>query len=571
MGDSETSPLLNAARPASPEPTNPASDRHGTTEAPVQKNTSRNGQDEEATEGEDRNEPLYEGMPDVKAKLRWIVPSVGIGIFLSAADQTIIVASYGKIGSDLNSLSNMSWIATAYFLTLTSIQPLYGKLSDIFGRKSCLLFAYAIFGLGCLFCGLARNMNELIAARAFAGIGGGGMTTVVSILMSDIVPLRERGVWQGIINIIFASGAGCGAPLGGLLADFISWRWAFLIQAPLCALAFASVTFILKLPPRDVADWKTKFRRIDFAGAVVLVAAVFCLIFGLDRGANGQWSSIICIVPLCLSLPLFVLFLVVELKLAAEPLAPGHIVFERSLFACYLCNFFMFAAWMGVLFYLPLYYQAVDRLDASQAGLMLLPGIVASVTGSLSGGLIMKWTGKYYWLTVFAYFSLTLSIIPIFLCANLLVNSKVGISIGLFFSAIGGGIGVTTSLIALIANASTEDQAVATACSYLFRSLGSVVGLALSATVVQQSLKTQLRERLNSGKDAAMIEKHVRESLDFIKTLDPEVQAIVRACYGSAVRNGFALMFVLGFLAAISSCECLPSKTFVKLRLMRTC
>jgi MFS family permease len=106
----------------------------------------------------------------------------------------------------------------------------YGKLSDIFGRKSCLLFGYVIFGLGAVACGLAQNMEQLIAARAFAGIGGGGMTTVVSIMLSDIVSLRERGKWQGYINIIYASGASAGAPLGGIFADLIGWRWAFLVQ-----------------------------------------------------------------------------------------------------------------------------------------------------------------------------------------------------------------------------------------------------------------------------------------------------------------------------------------------------
>lgn len=131
------------------------------------------------------------------------------------------MASYGQIGSDLKALNLTSWIATSYFLTLTSFQPLYGKLSDIFGRKQCLLFAYAIFGLGNLFCGVARNINELIAARVFQGIGGGGMTTVVSILMSDIVPLRDRGVWQGIINIIYATGSGTGAPLGMAIQSFL--------------------------------------------------------------------------------------------------------------------------------------------------------------------------------------------------------------------------------------------------------------------------------------------------------------------------------------------------------------
>lgn len=114
-----------------------------------------------------------EGMPEVAARLHFLLPAVGIGIFLSAADQTIIVSSYGRIGSELHALNSTSWIATTYFLTLTSFQPLYGKLSDIFGRKPCLLFAYVIFGIGCLACGFARDMPELIAARAFAGIGGG--------------------------------------------------------------------------------------------------------------------------------------------------------------------------------------------------------------------------------------------------------------------------------------------------------------------------------------------------------------------------------------------------------------
>ena len=556
MGDSENSPLLNeqSARVQTSSDDDHTSTNYGTTNTSPSNDILKDSPDEE-TQQEDRNEPLYEGLPEVKAKLKWIVPSISIGIFLAAADQTIIVASSAKIGSDLNSLSNTSWIAAAYYLTLTSIQPLYGKMSDIFGRKSCLLFAYAIFALGCLFCGFARNMNELIAARAFAGIGGGGMTTVVSIIFSDIIPLRERGVWQGLINIIFATGSACGAPLGGIVTDLVSWRWAFLAQVPLTALAFAGVTFLLKLPPRDNADWKTKIRRVDFLGALVLVAAVFCLVFGLDQGANGRWKSVICLVPLCLSFPLFALFILVELKIAQEPLAPGHIIFERSLLASYLCNFFSFGGWMGVLFYLPLFYQAVDKLSASQSGLWLIPGIVAAVSGSLSGGLIMKKTGKYYWLTVCAFSTLTLANITLLLCADLVVNSNVGISIGLFFGGYGGGIGWTTTLISLIANASSEDQAIATACSYLFRSLGSVVGLSLAAAVVQQSLKAELHERLGSGKNAAVIEKHVRESLDYIKTLEPKLQVIVRECYGNAVRNGFILMIVTVSLAAVSSCK----------------
>ena len=312
------------------------------------------------TEDEQR-EVQFTGLPEVKKQLKFIIPAIAIGVFLSAADQTIIVSTYGRIGSELNALEKTTWIATGYFFTLAAFQPLYGKLSDIFGRKEALLFAYVVFGLGCLLCGLARNIDELIAARVFAGIGGGGMTTVVSILLSDVVSLRERGTWQGYINIIFASGAGIGAPLGGVLADTIGWRWAFLIQAPLCAIAFLSVAFILHLPKKDDIAWTTKLRRIDFLGAFTLVAAVALLQLGLDRGTNYAWTAPITLASLCLAIPLFGLFTFFEVKVAAEPFAPGRIIADRSLVACYLCNFFSFGSWLATIFYIPLFYQAVGE------------------------------------------------------------------------------------------------------------------------------------------------------------------------------------------------------------------
>ncbi|KAJ8126598.1 hypothetical protein O1611_g7040 [Lasiodiplodia mahajangana] len=144
--------------------------------------------------------------PKPTVKMAALLPALAIGIFLVALDQTLTIATYGKIGSDLQALNSTSWIATSYFLTLTTFQPLYGKLSDIFGRKTCLLFAYAVFGLGCLGCGLARDILELCIARAVAGAGGGGMNAVVTILVTDLVSLRDRGVWQGYINIVFAAG-----------------------------------------------------------------------------------------------------------------------------------------------------------------------------------------------------------------------------------------------------------------------------------------------------------------------------------------------------------------------------
>ena len=323
----------------------------------------------------------------------------------------------------------------------------------------------------------------------------------------------------------------------------------------MCLLAFVTVSIVLQLPKRESSDWRSKLHRIDFLGAFVLVFAVFTLLLGLDRGSNDSWSATITIVSLCLSLPAFMLFVLIEMKVAVEPFAPGHIIFERSLFACYLCNFFSFGGWLSALFYIPLFFQAVDGFSATQAGVRLLPGIVAGVSGSLFGGILMQKSGKYYWLTICAYTTLTFGMVPILLSTGLITNSTYGISLGLVMCGFANGIGVTTSLIALIANASPEDQAVATACSYLFRSLGSVVGLSLSATVVQQSLRTQLRTRLESSKDADLIVKRVRESLDYIKTLEPGVRETVRQCYGSATRAGFGLMVGIVACAMLSSCK----------------
>ncbi|MCJ1464315.1 hypothetical protein MMC07_002928 [Pseudocyphellaria aurata] len=551
----EASPLL-AKHANSPVDSNGISDHdseHMGNDEALLNGPSQRRVDEESQEEEASRETQYEGLPEVKKQLKFILPAVSIGLFLAAADQTIVASAYGKIGSDLNALNKTSWISTAYFLTSTSFQALYGKLSDIFGRKSTLLFAYTIFAFGSLFCGLARNIDELVAARAFAGIGGGGMTTVVSIMLSDIVPLRERGVWQGILNIVFALGAGCGAPLGGIFADSVGWRWAFLAQAPLCAVTFVAVALTLKLPKVESSDWKSKLKRVDFVGAIVLICAVFTLLLGLDRGSNVAWNAPITLISLCLSLPLFISFVLVEQKFAAEPFAPGRIIFEKSLVACYLVNFFSFGGMMSVIFYLPLFFQAVDGQTATQAGVRLIPSITAGVCGSLFGGILMQRTGKYYWLTVSAYTGVAIGILLVLLFTGLTVNTTYGILTGLSISSFANGIGVTTSLVSLIANAAPKDQAITTACSYLFRSLGSVVGLSLSATVVQQSLRTQLRRRLSHDEDADQIIQKVRESLEYIKTLKPETRKAVRVCYEIATRNGFGFMLGVVSLAMLSS------------------
>ncbi|KAJ4157991.1 uncharacterized protein LMH87_008538 [Akanthomyces muscarius] len=505
---SETAPLLAP----------PVVDPEAAAPPPLTGNGSQNGQ--------------VDGVKELGNRIYVLLPAVAIGLLLSAVDQLITLASYTKMGNDLNALNSVSWIATSYFLTLTSCQPLYGKLSDIFGRKECLLFAYAVFGLGCLGCGLAQSMVQLCVARGVAGVGGGGMTAVVSILVSDIVPLRERGVWQGYINIIFAAGTATGAPLGGILADSIGWRWSFIGQTPLCVIAALVVYFALDLAPPTTDHLWSKIKRIDFLGALTLVTAVFALLFGLDAGSKVGWTHLSTILALGVAAPLSLgVFLYVEARVASHPFAPGRIIFERSMFACYMTNFFSMAGQMGAFFFLPLYFQAVHGFSATVSGALLVPGMVGGVGASIAGGWVIKRTGRFYWITVWG-FGLLFAALPV-IAAGLWMRNVALEEIGYVICCIGAYSGVTTSLIGLLANATVEDTAVVVACSYLFRSLGSSIGISICSAVLQQVLRGELDRRL-VGDDAREIEKRVRQNLDYIRELTPEVAEMVRTSYQTA-------------------------------------
>lgn len=218
---------------------------------------------------------------------------------------------------------------------------------------------------------------------------------------------------------------------------------------PLCIMAFTAVSLMLNLPVQEDTHWKVKLRRVDFAGAIVLVGAVLGFLLGLDRGSNVSWTMPLTIVSLSVSAALFILFVIIEVYFAAEPFAPGYIIFDRTFFSLYVCNFASFGSWLAALFYIPLYFQAVDGVSATVSGLRLLPSICTGVFGSLFAGFVMKWTGQYYWLTVAGYALLTLGITGVFVFSGGVVPSIVGMIVSMIFSAFGNGIGVTTTLVGL--------------------------------------------------------------------------------------------------------------------------
>lgn len=297
----------------------------------------------------------------------------------------------------------------------------------------------------------------------------------------------------------------------------------------------------------------------------------------MDRGSNISWNLPITIACLNVSVALFITFLLVEAYISIEPLAPRHIIFNRSLFAFFACSFFGFGGWLSLLYYVPLYFQAAEGLSVTAASLRLIPSTVCGVSGSLLGGWFVRRTGKYHWITVFAYCQLLTGLVVVSLASGTISTNSWLIVYGISLSAFGNGMGVTTSLVGLrmspfslsryhswkrsraslanyspVSNADSQDKAMVTACSYLFRSLGSVLGLCLSSTVIQHSLRYHLIDVLPGNANKDIIEG-VRESLGNIETLDLRMQSVVRHWYGWSIHLGFSFMTIIAALALVSS------------------
>ncbi|TCD71312.1 hypothetical protein EIP91_011083 [Steccherinum ochraceum] len=453
-----------------------------------------------------------------RSDLAWVLAGLWSAVFLGALDGTIVATLLSPIGSYFNESNRSSYIGTSYLLSVCCFTPLYGRLSDILGRKGAMLLALCLFGTGTLLCGLAPSMDALIAARAVAGMGGGGVMTVSSIAVTDLIPLRQRGLYQGMTNILFGLGAGLGGPLGGWMNDTFGWRSAFLFQMPILAFSIVLVTAKVSIQlPDDIQNQsvKTKLQRMDFSGSFTLVGAVGSLLLGFSLKSTEEmpWNHPV-IYGLFLASGIFsVLFILVESYWAPFPVMPMRLVMQRTPLAVSLSNFFASIAAFSMIYNVPLYFSAVRLNSSTDAGLHLLPHSVAISTGSVFAGWIMRRTGKLYGLTLV---SCALGILAATLVACWNENSS---EFHLWADIIPQGLGmasvITTTLIAMIAGVSKEDLAVATGITYLFRTTGQVLGVSLSGAILQSILTAKLRERIH-GPDAIEIIDRIRYAVSVI-------------------------------------------------------
>ncbi|ODQ80700.1 hypothetical protein BABINDRAFT_160933 [Babjeviella inositovora NRRL Y-12698] len=505
-------------------------------------------------------------------ELYLVFSSLFMGIFLAALDGTVVTTLLTVISSDLNAVSNISWIATAYLLSCAAFQPLFGKLSDIFGRKCLIILCNICFAIGCLMS-TTDNVWTLVFARLVTGIGGGGMTSLATITMSDLVSLRKRGLYQGIGNLFFGLGAASGGVMGGIVADILGWRAVFLLQAPIAIISAAFVYKYLNLPEGSPglgyhgSDMMTKFRCVDFLGSSLLVLSVGGIMAAASLGGKEfAYNSYPFVALLATSVLFLLAFVYVELYVSPEPTIPVRLLADRTVLCSSLANwFFTMACYVG-LYYVPIFFTSVLGNTPTQNGLRLIPNTIAASAGSLISGIYMKKTGRYYRyivvtssFSVFGFFFLT-QMTP--------TMSNFKQFTVLLLPTFGYSSVVTVTLLALIAAVPASHQAATTSIQYAFRSTGSTLGVSIASAIFQHLLKARilinfdnllrenpkLAEKYNIGE---IISKSL-DNTDYIYEAPKVFRTAIRMAYSSGCHGAFYFAFgtvILGYLSCIGMRE----------------
>ncbi|KAJ6567073.1 MFS general substrate transporter [Mycena capillaripes] len=476
-------------------------------------------------------------------------------VFISSLDATIVATLISTIGSDLESMQLSSWIGTAYLLSLCAFTPLYGRLANILGRRPSMLFAGTLFGVGTILCGFTGDMSQLVACRALAGIGGSGMTVVGSVIMSDSVPLKNRGLYQGFGNLLFGLGGAVGAPLGGWLGDTIGWRAAFLCQSPFLVFGLLMLYLKVREPELVLAAAGTsifaKLKRIDYAGSASLVLTLLTFLLGMHfkTAAGREWTDPHVWAFLTTAAVMACTFFLVELKFAAEPVMPITMLKRRTPGFVALNNFLIAVITFSTVYNTPLYFTAARLRTSADAGAHLVPNSAAIAVGSLFAGWYMRKTGRYWKLQAFTSLCIVATnVILAFWDAD---TPEWVLYTSLIPSGFGFAATLTTTLIALIASVPRDDIPLATGISYLFRTTGQVLGVSLSATLTQALLARNLRARI-TGDGADVIIAKILASTAYIHTLPADQRAQATTSWLLALRTVFYCQIVLAVCLFLS-------------------
>lgn len=484
-----------------------------------------------------------------KRELYTLFGALMLTMLLASLDQTIVGTALPTIVGDLNGMDDYTWVVTAYLIATTASTPLYGKLSDLYGRRPVILTAIVIFLVASALAGLSQNMLQLILFRGLQGLGGGGLISLAFTVVSDVVSPRERGKYQGFFGAVFGVSSVAGPVLGGWLAE-VDWRWIFYINLPLGFAAMIAVNQILRRH-----SFPTRHRRIDYLGAACLIPAVVCLLLAVTWGGGDYaWDSGVILGLLGAAAGLAVAFLVVETR-AEEPILPLR-MFKQGTFALAAVIALIFGVGMfsGIV-YIPLFFQMVRGYSPTASGLLMIPMMAGMVLTSVSSGFVISRIGRYKWFLVAGSFVITGGLA---LFSRLHVETPLWLS-SLYLLVLGIGMGMFMQPLVLAMQniVKMEDLGAGTSTNNFARSLGGAIGTAVLGAVMTSKLNDELTENLPgavaqlSPEQAASFDETdlsaVMESPTVVAHLPEPVRIVVR----QAFTDGLDLVFLVA--AAIAA------------------
>ncbi|KAJ2646376.1 hypothetical protein IWW40_005473 [Coemansia sp. RSA 1250] len=416
--------------------------------------------------------------------------SLGLTMLLASLDLTIVTTAVPKIAEDFAALSDATWIATAYMLTTTALQPLYGKLSDTFGRKPTLMGAILVFLGGSAACGWASTMGVLVFGRALQGVGGAGLLSLVFIVVSDLTAEHERAAYMGVLGAVWSIASVVGPLLGGVFSDKASWRWAFWINLVAAIPVLPILMLVLKLP-KPQGSFTEKLKKVDFAGSLVLIGGVVMLLLALTWGGKTfPWSSARVICLLVFGVLTLGVFLLIEWKVALVPIVPMRLLANRNVGLIVASQFFMGASMYSVMFFVPIWYTIVKHSSSTAAGLHLLPYLLGMSIVSILSGFVVSRLGMYRPLAISGAALVVLgSGLLILFDEQVNFGKQVGF---LLIMGVGLGLDIQVLLVAVQAAAPLEDMAAATSLYLFMRVLGSSIGVSVLQSVFQNAVIPKL-------------------------------------------------------------------------------
>ncbi|OJK02361.1 hypothetical protein ASPACDRAFT_58683 [Aspergillus aculeatus ATCC 16872] len=465
------------------------------------------------------------------ASVKTIIAVLLLGEFISNADTTLVMATTGKISSEFDRLRDASWLATAFTLGLCAAQPMYGKLSDIYGRKPLLLWAYFLFGLGCIISGIGSSMLTVILGRAISGLGGAGTMAMGVIIITDIVPRRDVAHWRAYVNIAMTLGRSAGGPIGGWLADTVGWRWSFLLQGPLTVVAALLVVWKLKLTtPTTNKD----IRRVDFLGTSLLAVGIITTTLILDQAGKAfAWVSLTTAYLGTTSVVAFVSFIIVELHVAPEPIFDLRILRRTNVLPSYLIGALQITAQVGMMFSVPLYFQVTSRASATVAGGHLVPAVIGNTLGGLIAGASIRRTGQFKVFLIVAGLVASVTYFLLFLRWN--GNTGFWESLYIVPGGMGTGFASAAAFVSMTTFLVPQEIAMATGGYFLLFNFAMTAGVTVTNSVLGTVFKHQLEQNLTGPGAKKMIERALSDT-DYINGLSGHVHGIVVRGYVTGLK-----------------------------------